>query len=193
MIKGNEKGFTLVELLLAMAFFSFILMFITTGFIIINRAYTKGINVKLVQDEGRQLIEDFTRNMRTSSPASISTTPPGDKCMTISGVRYYWSIPINSTDANSPNKLMREEGLGCGDPINTTNPGGVSMLDERVGVQFIDVRLMTGSSSVYSVKIVLSTATTNLVGVAGENAECTIGSGDQYCDIVTFSTLVSTR
>lgn len=190
MIKTDKAGFTLVELLLAMAFFSFILLFVTTGFIMVNRAYNKGLTVKLVQDEGRRVIEDISRSIRVASPLGIDTTVD---CLAINGNRYYWSVPIDSNDSASPKQLIKEDGKGCSDSI--TNPaGGENVLNDRVGVQYMEVSTVGGSNSVYMIKIVLSTAETDLVANAGtENVNCDTGSGSQYCDVVTMSTVVSTR
>jgi len=186
----DRRGFTLVELLLSMAFFSFILLFITTGFIIISRAYNKGLTVKLVQDEGRGLIEQLTREIRVAGSASIITDNV-NKCLELNGYRYYWSVPI-STDAGSPGRLYREEGKKClSSPITTS--GGESVLDDRVGVQFIEVNRVANSSSTYAITIVLSTSEVDILEGSGEDAACTTDLGGQYCDIVKFSTVVNAR
>ncbi len=186
----DKRGFTLVELLLSMAFFSFILLFITTGFIIISRAYNKGLTVKLVQDEGRGLVEQLTREIRVASSSSI-IADNANKCLELNGYRYYWSIPI-SNNPGSPGRLYREEGKKCLNyPISTS--GGESVLDDRVGVQFIEVNRVANSSSTYAMVVVLSTAEVDVLEGSGENAACTTNLGGQYCDIVKFSTVVNSR
>lgn len=191
-MKNKSAGFTIVELLLAMAFFSFILLFVTTGFIIVNRAYTKGITVKLIQDEGRKVTEDLSRKLRVASPEGISVDPSGE-CVEISGTSFYWSVPIDGGDPTSPRHLYEENGSTCSG-VNPANTGAVSILDDRVGVQYIEIAGVSGSNSIYSIKIILSTSETDLItGDLSESASCTAGSGNQYCDVVTFSTVVSTR
>lgn len=188
-MKKND-GFTLVELLLAMAFFSFILLFVTTGFVMVNRAYTKGLTVKQIQDEGRRVMEDLTRKVRVASSEGINIFPSED-CIEISGTIYYWSIPIDSGDTESPSRLYEEDGGDC----SSVNPANsVSMLNDRVGVQFMEVVGVAGSNSVYSIKLVLSTSETDLItGDLTENANCGTGSGYQYCDVISFDTVVSVR
>ena len=51
--KHSQSGFTMVELLLAMAFFSFILVFFSFGFIQVNRTFQKGVTIKRVTETGR--------------------------------------------------------------------------------------------------------------------------------------------
>jgi len=192
MINLEQKGFTLVELMLSMAFFSFILLFVTSGFIIVNRAYNKGLTVKLVQDEGRELVEELTREVRISNSKSIKTDDNTTKCIEVSGYRYYWSVPISGT-TGSPGKLFREEGKDCSASINTTTPTGVQILNERVGVQFMSLTRASAASPIYTIKIVLSTAEADLLTDVGETATCATNQGSQYCDIVSFTTVVTSR
>lgn len=187
MIKANEKGFTLIELMLAMTFFSFILLFVTTGFIIVNRAYNKGLTVKLVQDEGRGLIEELTREIRTAGDSGVNVGT--SDCISVNGTMYYLNKPINT---DPPYRLYKlQTGITCDtyDPVQTD---GEDVLEERVGVQYIEASDISGTG-VYSIKIVLSTMEEDLIVTTGQDAECTTGSGSQYCDIVTMTTVVSTR
>src|SRR5690554_8236963 len=66
-MKDRQSGFTLVELLLATALFSFILLFVTTGFIQINRAYNKGITVKRMHQSAREIIDELSRALLEST------------------------------------------------------------------------------------------------------------------------------
>jgi len=143
-----------------------------------------------VQDEGRKLIEELTREIRVTSIEGIDVSR--QKCISLSGFRYYWSEPI-SNQKGAPGRLLREEGKGCADNINSGNPGGVDVLNTRVGVQFMEVSRIAGSGSTFRIKLVLSTAETELIDATGENATCVIDSGNQYCDIVSFVSVVNSR
>ncbi len=193
MNKMATKGFTLVELLLAMAFFSFILLFITTGFLIINRSYNKGITVKLVQNEGRQAMDRLVREIRSTS---VVTIDPGGQCITISSDSYYWSVPVNG-GALSPMKLIMASGESCSVAMATAT--GTDLLHERVGVQYMKVsRIADGGNTTpfYEVHMILSTVETDLLEKTGLDASCltqSASSGNQYCDFVELKTVVSTR
>ncbi len=60
----NQHGFTIIELLLAMVFFSFLLVFATASYIQINRSYVRGANVKLVQEEARKVLSEMSSALR---------------------------------------------------------------------------------------------------------------------------------
>jgi len=182
----QKNGFTLVELLLAMAFFSFILLFVTTGFIMINRSYNKGITAKQVQDNGRRLMEQLTREIRVADISAIDTE---DNCLGLGDYRYYWSV---AEGKNKPARMIKEEGKTCADTIDKEHPKGVDQLDDRVGVQYFNVSRIPGSQS-FSIKLVVSTKDTDLIKNPGETAACGTGNGSQYCDVAEFSTVVSPR
>ena len=193
MNNSKEKGFTLIELLLSMAFFSFILLFVTTGFIIVNRSYNKGLTVKLVQDEARRVVEDLSRDIRVTSVEGVAVDS-SVSCLALGDNRYYWSVPIDSSDSDSPTRLIKERGATCADAFSLVNPGGEDLLNDRVGVQFMEVTPLPGATGTFSINLVLSTSSTDLVeNPRSSAAQCTTGSGNQYCDVVQMTTVVSSR
>jgi len=70
-IEKRQEGFTLVELLMAMVFFSFILIFASASYIQINRSYVRGANVKLVQEQTRKVVSEITSAIRESRSSGV--------------------------------------------------------------------------------------------------------------------------
>lgn len=68
MMKKSKTGFTLVELILAMAFISVLLITIALLVINVTGIYTKGTTIKNVNVVGRSIVEDMRRTI-ASSPA----------------------------------------------------------------------------------------------------------------------------
>ena len=60
----NSKGFTLIELMLAMALFTTVLVITTVGFIGINRTFSKGLVRKQLSESVQRTTEDITRTLR---------------------------------------------------------------------------------------------------------------------------------
>ncbi len=71
--KINRNGFTLIELSLAIAFISILLITITVITNEIIQIYRKGYSLKAVNQVGRDLIDEFQTSVIQSPPASIST------------------------------------------------------------------------------------------------------------------------
>lgn len=189
--KLDSAGFTLIELLMAMAFFSFILLFMTTGFLIVNRAYNKGISVKLVQDEGRQFVEELTREIRSTDGIDTAT-----KCIYLNGSRYHWGVTFGA-DPQATGILYKETGKNCSDPV--VAPYGELVLHERVGVQHIVLNEVVGGA--YELTVILSTSNAEVLTDADKALAiqpstavgCENEVGSQYCDLVKYTTIVRSR
>lgn len=74
MIRQNQKGFTLVELLLATAVFSIALVAITAAIIQLFKAYQSGISIRKTQSTARIISEELTRHARASEAVAGSDT-----------------------------------------------------------------------------------------------------------------------
>lgn len=76
MTQGSKglTGFTLVELMLAMAFVGVLLIAIAMTTMQIMGTYTKGLTVREVNQAGRTITEDIQRTIATSTPFKVS--PP---------------------------------------------------------------------------------------------------------------------
>ncbi len=77
--KLNSKGYTLIELMLAMGLFSVILVVSTIGFIGINRTYTRGVIKKQLSESIQKLSSDIetTLQIEPSSPVVFCSGADG--------------------------------------------------------------------------------------------------------------------
>ena len=72
------SGFTLVELMLSMAFVGILIVVIAVTTIHIMGTYTKGLTVREVNQAGRTISEDIQRTIATTVPFSVSPAKTGD-------------------------------------------------------------------------------------------------------------------
>lgn len=77
MNQDNKKGFTLIELMLAMTFISVLLVAIAMTTIQISTIYTKGITLREVDQAGRSVSDELQRSIASSAPFDV-TKPLGD-------------------------------------------------------------------------------------------------------------------
>lgn len=75
--KYRNSGFTLVELMLAMAFVGMLLVAIATTALHIMNTYTKGLTVREVNQAGRTISEDIQRTIATSVPFKVDPAQTG--------------------------------------------------------------------------------------------------------------------
>lgn len=213
---NSQSGFTIIELLLALAFFSFILLFATAGFIQINRSYSKGLTVKQIHETGRNVIEDIARSIRLSDDIRFDPSPNQRRLETAIAC-YGWNELLDSgTDreemaGGGPGTFIlnfgRSEQDSClGTPIERESE---SFLDRGGEHPREDPNTVYGGIVVVNldisrvgqaVKIDLTLASSDpegdLINVSDpNNVQCrgSIVVGDQFCDTVRLTTTVTLR
>lgn len=70
---SDKSGFTIVELMLAMAFISVLLLVIAVTIIQISNSYSKGLTLREVDQAGRSLVSDMRRTIGFSEPFSTES------------------------------------------------------------------------------------------------------------------------
>jgi len=68
----NDRGFTLIELMLAMTFIAALLIAVAMTTIQISNIYTKGITLREVNQAGRTLTDEFQRSIASSVPFDVT-------------------------------------------------------------------------------------------------------------------------
>lgn len=69
----SSRGFTIIELLLAMTFISILLIVIAVTVIQIGNIYNKGLTMKAVDQAGRNISTDMRQTLSQSQPFNIDT------------------------------------------------------------------------------------------------------------------------
>lgn len=73
-MKKTRSGFTIIELMLAMAFLGTMLLGIATLVMRITDIYQKGLSLRAINSTGREIISDFTRTIN-SAPTDVAINP----------------------------------------------------------------------------------------------------------------------
>lgn len=127
-MEARNRGFTIIELMLAMAFLSMLLMAIAVATIHIAKLYDRGMAMRTVNQSGRDLVASIKRDARSFGslteymvdPAS-DTNSLGRLCL--GTVSYLW---------NDPDRLR------AGNGVRYKTSGG-AMLDQIVMARVSDV------------------------------------------------------
>ncbi len=138
--QDKNKGFTIIELTLAMAFVSLLLVAIAMTVIQIANIYAKGSTLKEVNQLGMALSQDMQSSISSSSPLSLGEGSPDFKEIKASGdsskvaggrlctgnISYIWNFgeyfttPVNEYETSSDVlRLVKVEDKGklyCSDP-----------------------------------------------------------------------------
>lgn len=75
--RDNQTGFTLIELMLSMAFIGTLLVAVAMTSMQIMHTYTKGLTVREANQAGRAISDDIQRTVATSTPFKVSPVKTG--------------------------------------------------------------------------------------------------------------------
>jgi hypothetical protein len=89
--KSQTQGFTIIELMLAMTFLSFVLVFMSLTIVQMMRTYDKGLTIKQVNQAGRAVTDDIAKAMRGEQPGNIVVTNVANGRLCIGNVMYIWN------------------------------------------------------------------------------------------------------
>ncbi len=98
-VANKKRGFTLIELMLAMSFIAVLLVAIALTIIQVSTIYTKGLTLKEVNQTGREISDDIRRTVTASGGVDLAndfveikngTTPVGGR-LCLGNDTYIWN------------------------------------------------------------------------------------------------------
>lgn len=221
-LNGSAQGFTLIELMIATAIFSIILLICLGAFIQIGRMYYKGITTSRTQEVARDIMDDISREIQFSG-STVTPSSPSTPRFCVGTKRYTFVLNRQLTDNNpmqpwqTHNVLLKDElgsaSLGC---PPSTGSGSVALsnpqelISENMRLVTMDVtdisNASSGSARLWQVDIkllygdndVLFDSTNKVFSSAdGYNAieaGCQgLAFSSQFCAISSLSTVVERR
>jgi len=190
----SKKGFTIIELMLAMTFVSALLVGIALTIVQIGTIYNKGITLKEVNQAGRSISDDIRRSVSASSSflvaTNVVTTPAGGRICT-GQFSYVWNYAqaiqdnelsvVRFSGTNSTQirllKVPDSSGLYC-----TVDAGGVPTVTQ---IRTIDAgastELLKSGDRTLSIHQLAVTQAANGRAAAGQQVltvSFSIGTGD---------------
>ncbi len=200
--KTRAQGFTLVELMLAMAFLGFLLLFIVVAMIQLIGTYNKGLAYKEINQAGRTITEELTRNIRTSGSAAVNSQYVARGRLCVAGQAYIWNSPTtaplnqyqNTNEAiDGVIRVPDTAGQYCS---GDATPPAVDRSQETVLARGnVQIRELTAKSADNGRLITLNI----LFSTSGDNAppngsnECLPGRLGEYCAVAAFDITVANR
>lgn len=214
----NSQGFTFVELLLAMALFSFMFLIVGTGVIGIMRIYDAASGVRSTQQSARDLAEEITRYSRDAvavearhqaqaltiqgdpAPAAV----PHDRvCFYTSNTKQqgtmFFSLPVGSPTDNRYN-VYRSVVAGPAGSCSLPGPGVMreQVNSNDVSVLTFGIQVPPAASGVSVVTYTSQIASINTIQpgdliMDGASPTCADGFTQRYCSLTTLSNSAAIR
>lgn len=212
----RRKGFTLVELTLAMAFLSILLLAILFSTIHIGKLYAKGVTNRQINQVGRELVDVIQRDFLVADASSIDLSALGNNRACIGGVSYVWNTAsllhsgvasdLVSDNAN-PITFTRIEDRAYGMctkadgkyPMDITAlTGKTSLLDgegRSLALYSLDIVPIAqqDNSGLYEIKMAVGTNDTTAMDTSA-TTQCKPPTDDSadftYCGVANFDIIV---
>lgn len=201
----NRAGFTIVELMIASAVFSVVLLVCASGLIQIGRVYYKGITSSQTQESARSIMDDISRAIQFSGGRITQTLVPptswdSQDRFCIGGNKYSFQkgkqlVDSSPTSDQTRQALVISEDAACGSP-NLTAAGSKEFLTVNQRVVNLKVEPVPGTLNLYRVNLVIAAGDEELFikDVNGYVTACKSSRlGGQFCAISELNTTVQKR
>jgi prepilin-type N-terminal cleavage/methylation domain-containing protein len=184
-----QQGFTLIELMLAMAGVAFLLLAIAMTTMQISNIYSKGLTIKSVNQTGRDVSDALQRDIKsskpfdTASPSNYLNTPYGGR-LCLGEYSYVWNYGKTLTSTDTTNTVLFDNGtpVRMARVLDTGGQVCVNAAANQPIVRADATELLSGSDKLdlaLHTFAVSSSATDAAIGQALYSISFTLGTGDQ--------------
>jgi prepilin-type N-terminal cleavage/methylation domain-containing protein len=206
-LKRAQKGFTLVELMVATSVFSVFLLILTMIIVQISRTYTKGLISSKTQETARAISAEIAKSIQLSG-GDITLSPavptPGIPYTLCAGTQRYTFVvgrqlkTSPTASDHSSNVLVADEvGVGC--PAGTLGISNPQLQRELLGENMRLANLsvtQVGISNLYSVKVRVAYGDTDGLEEPADSPTVlckNIQSTSQFCSVSELTATVQRR
>jgi prepilin-type N-terminal cleavage/methylation domain-containing protein len=190
----NEKGFTLLELLISTTVFSVILLLCTFGLIQVGRNYYRGNTISRTQNATRSAMNTLTQSIQFSgSPPqgtlpAASSSPPQSGIFCIGSLRYDYKLKTQVKDSINENYALKTSRIDNAADCNSGSSGPQTELLGK-GMSLREFSIVENGSD-YTITMLVAYGDDDLLN---DNGLCKGGAGSQFCATSSLKTTVHRR
>jgi prepilin-type N-terminal cleavage/methylation domain-containing protein len=189
-IRGKSNGFTVVELLIATAVFSTILLLSTFGIMQVGRTYYKGVTIIRTQNVARNVMDTISQDIQFSGSKPVGTLPAGigsgSGRFCIGNTRYQYRIGQN---VGAGGALRVTENIASGCPNDAAFIQGRELLSQNMRLSRLVI--VGNVSEDYSIQLSVAYGDNSLTDPT--TGLCFGGSGSQFCATSELNTTITRR
>jgi len=202
---GSERGFTIIELMIATSILSTILVLTTAMMINIGNLYYKGVSQSRIQQNARSITEDISQHLELNGGNVISTGPGSStapQAYCIGTVRYNYILGRQIGSDASKNQVAHvlwRDNVPSGDcsaltlaQLNSSTPtdGGTELILSNSRLTAFTITPLT---TPYTLSIGVAYGDSDLLTGSGLNTLCQGGIGQQFCATAHLTVTVAQR
>lgn len=213
-LRRQQHGFTVIELLIATAVFSVVLLMVTFGIIQITRVYYKGITETNTQNTARAIMDDISQAIQFGGTGNIqgtSGTSPGTSYAFCIGNQLYSYIlgyqvvdSVNSGLKQGYHGLVLSSAASCGGPVSavadlkgTQNiPNSRELIGKNMRLSKLSVKPITGTTNLWNIDVKVMYGDDDLFTTAPTDPSAACKSsvqGSHFCAVSELNTIVEKR
>lgn len=195
MSQTKQSGFTIVELMIATAVFSVILLVVTSGIMSFSRSYMKGVYKTRTQETTRTAMADISQSLQFSknfnSIAPVADGSWGVYCVDNTRFTYRLKTIYKVTDGNT-HALIRSpmDGGSCAVDNAFDAATDVEMLGNNMQLYALDVS-QSGNEYNITINVLYGDAIDENDLFDGD--KCKSEAGSQFCATSRLTTTVKGR
>jgi prepilin-type N-terminal cleavage/methylation domain-containing protein len=215
----NQRGFTLVELMIALSVLSIILLMASLIMIQIGKWYSKGVNASNLQNVSRNITADVTSALQFSGVALNSgsgtqsmngvSMPVRSYCL--GKVRYtfienrklgsdrqtnvttnhvFWRDEMRDT-SSCPPRIITASGIPTNDAQTDPLKRGYEMVANNMRVTSFNIQSI--GNGVYQLDLNMAFGDDDVVNTSAGRATCRSGPGSEFCSASNLRTIINRR
>lgn len=202
-VHTQQTGFTIVELLIATAVLSVLMLIATVTITSIGNLFFKGFNQSRIQNDTRNITNEVAQQLQlsdgyaTASDNSVPTRPITSYCIGTTRYSALVGIQIGSSANQSQHVLWRDT-VPAGSctalsaaAMNSVSPssGGTELIAPSSRLTAFSI----SGSAPFTISVGVAYGDDDLLHLSGLNTTCNGGSGSQFCATSSLTTAVSPR
>lgn len=202
----SSRGFTIIELMIAIVIFSVLLLAAAATLTQISRLYYKGVVATKTQNITRSLVDDISQTLQFSSGVVSAASSGQTQSICIGQTRYTFIInkQVKRGDPGTLHALWQDKisGAGsCGDSqpnLADENPGGdqgKELLETGMRLKSLSVT-DTGRNEIYNINVAVMYGDDDLINFTNPTTpkDCKGDiTGSQWCALSELTTQIYSR
>jgi prepilin-type N-terminal cleavage/methylation domain-containing protein len=206
MRRVNQKGFTIIELMIASAVFASILLLLTMGLLAVSRTYYKGVVTTRTQQVSRSILEDISESIRfNGGTVAPSIVPNGtSRGFCAGGKRYSYQLnkQLNEAVASQRHVIVVDDFDTCSagtvaQSMSSATPTGRELMSTRMRLGGLSITQVGTGTDLWRVTVRVASGEDDILeDTNGDGVLDTCRqerSGSQFCAVSELSTVVQKR
>lgn len=191
------SGFTIVELMIATAVFSVILVAITVGVLHFSAQYYKGVYTSETQNVARDITDEVANAVKYGADEpETSTDTAGQIVFCAGGYVFVTVLGEQYTESNGTKGLYMQPKNAAGCTVPTGTVGRKQLLAKNMRVAAL--KFTQVNDNLYTLQITVAYGDDDLLTQTSDSnfsgaVQCKIGAGSEYCAVSSLVTSMEKR